>query len=95
MEIGSVSLRNAFIMNSPPFMRLCVVVKTGPSNWVELCHDFAVLKGLSFDAPSLIEDFLGPTGANICQGQVLRVFMIAIVVWHEREKFSLSSALVP
>ena len=57
----------------------------GPSGWLILGGDFAVLqapvfKGLSFDAPAFFENLPASAEVDIRRGQVLQAFVITMVI---------------
>ena len=57
----------------------------GPSGWLILSGDFAVLQapvfeGLSFDAPTLFKDLPASAEVNIRRGQIIQALVIAIVI---------------
>ena len=57
----------------------------GPSGWLILGGDFAVLQApvfecLSFDAPTFFEDLWAPAELDIRRGQVLQALVIAMVI---------------
>ena len=57
----------------------------GPSGWLILGGDFAVLQApvfefLSFDASTFFEDLSAPGEVDIRRGQVLQALVIAMVI---------------
>ena len=57
----------------------------GPSGWLILCGDFAVLQapvfeGLSFDALALVKGLPASAEVNIRRGQVLQTLVISMVI---------------
>ena len=57
----------------------------GPSGWLILGGDFAVLqapvfKGLSFDAPTFLKDLPASSESDIRRGQVLQTLVISMVI---------------
>ena len=57
----------------------------GPSGWLILGGDFAVLQApafecLSFDAPTFFEDLSAPAEVDIRRGQVLQTLVISVVI---------------
>ena len=57
----------------------------GPSGWLILGGDFAVLQapvfeGLSFDAPTFLKDLPAPAEVDIRRGQVLQTLVISMVI---------------
>ena len=57
----------------------------GPSGWLILSGDFAVLQapvfeGQPFDAPTSFKDLSAPAEVDIRQGQVLQALVIAMMI---------------